>query len=108
MLDAAARSGCIELSVGMESVNKESLREVGKNCNVLEEYPYQIRQIRKKKIGLVTNIMFGFDHDTTFFTVSKERIQNVNALDRSSRAVVPRICGPAKSKEIIDFLIFVF
>jgi len=64
LLDVAARSGCAELSVGLESVNKESLREVSKNCNVLEKYPYQIRQIRKKKIKLVANIMFGFDHDT--------------------------------------------
>ncbi len=64
LLDLASRSGCTELSVGMESVNMESLREINKRCNTLNEYPHQVRKIRKKKIVLITNIMFGFDSDT--------------------------------------------
>lgn len=64
LLDLANRSGCSQLSVGMESVNRESLLEAGKRCNLVERYPDQIREIQKRKILLVANIMFGFDHDT--------------------------------------------
>jgi radical SAM superfamily enzyme YgiQ (UPF0313 family) len=64
LLDLAFRSGCAELSVGLESTNQESLLEVGKRCNRVERYPEQIREIQKKGIVLVANVMFGFDHDT--------------------------------------------
>ena len=64
LLDLAARSGCRQLSVGLESTNRESLLEAGKKCNVVERYPDQIRGIQKKRILLVANVMFGFDHDT--------------------------------------------
>ena len=64
LLDLAAKSGCIQLSVGMESVNEDSLVEVGKRSNIVERYPDQIRKIQNKGILLVANIMFGFDHDT--------------------------------------------
>ncbi len=64
LLDLAFRSGCRELSVGLESTNPESLREAGKRCNRVERYPVQIREIQKKGIVLVANVMFGFDHDT--------------------------------------------
>ena len=64
LLDLACRSGCAELSVGLESTNQESLLEAGKRCNRVERYPEQIREIQKKGIVLVANVMFGFDHDT--------------------------------------------
>lgn len=64
LLDLACRSGCTELSVGLESTNPESLAEVGKRCNRVEKYHEQIRAIQKKGIILVANVMFGFDSDT--------------------------------------------
>ena len=64
LLELAVRSGCVQLSVGLESINKDSLREAGKKCNIVEKYPMQIREIQRKKILLVANIMFGFDHDS--------------------------------------------
>jgi radical SAM superfamily enzyme YgiQ (UPF0313 family) len=64
LLDLAAESGCTQLSVGLESTNQDSLVEVGKKCNRVEKYPEQIGKIQKKKIVLVANVMFGFDHDT--------------------------------------------
>ena len=70
LLDLAAESGCIQLSVGMESINEESLAEVNKGSNLVAKYPDQIRKIQKKGILLVANIMFGFDHD------SKESLLN--------------------------------
>jgi radical SAM superfamily enzyme YgiQ (UPF0313 family) len=70
LLDLAAKSGCIQLSVGMESINRDSLAEVHKRSNVVDRYPEQIRRIQNKGILLVANIMFGFDHD------SKESLLN--------------------------------
>jgi radical SAM superfamily enzyme YgiQ (UPF0313 family) len=64
LLDLAAKSGCIQLSVGMESINEKSLAEVGKSANLVANYPDQIRKIQEKGIVLATNIMFGFDHDS--------------------------------------------
>jgi radical SAM superfamily enzyme YgiQ (UPF0313 family) len=64
LLELATKSGCVQLSVGMESINADSLLEIGKRCNLVERYPDQIRKIQSRKILLVTNMMVGFDHDS--------------------------------------------
>lgn len=64
LLELATKSGCVQLSVGMESINADSLFEIEKRCNIVERYPDQIRKIQSRRILLVTNMMVGFDHDS--------------------------------------------
>jgi len=63
-LDAAARSGCKQLFLGLESVSQSSMREVRKEFNRVEEYARLIHRVHAHGIAVQAGIVFGFDHDT--------------------------------------------
>lgn len=62
-LDLLARSGCRTLFVGFESVSAESLKEVHKHCNRVEDYVRNVRRIHERGIMVNGSFVFGFDHD---------------------------------------------
>jgi radical SAM superfamily enzyme YgiQ (UPF0313 family) len=64
LLDAAARSGCKQLFLGLESVSQSSMKEVHKGFNRVEEYAHLIKRIHAHGIAVQAGIVFGFDHDT--------------------------------------------
>ncbi|HXX82169.1 MAG TPA: radical SAM protein [Thermodesulfovibrionales bacterium] len=63
-LDAAARSGCKQLFLGLESISQPSMAEVHKGFNRVEEYAKIIEQIHAYGIAVQAGIVFGFDNDT--------------------------------------------
>ena len=63
-LEAAARSGCKQLFLGLESVSQASMAEVHKGFNWVEDYARIIRRIHAHGIAVQAGIVFGFDHDT--------------------------------------------
>ena len=63
-LAAAARSGCKQLFLGLESVRQPSMDEVGKGFNRTGDYMRIIRRIHSHGIAVQAGIVFGFDHDT--------------------------------------------
>jgi radical SAM superfamily enzyme YgiQ (UPF0313 family) len=63
-LDLAARSGCKQLFIGLESVSQASVNEVSKAFNRVDEYAQAIERIHSHGIAVQTGIIFGFDHDT--------------------------------------------
>jgi radical SAM superfamily enzyme YgiQ (UPF0313 family) len=63
MLDLMADSGCRTLFVGFESIVPESLREVHKQCNRVEDYVRNVRRIHERGIMVNGSFVFGFDHD---------------------------------------------
>jgi radical SAM superfamily enzyme YgiQ (UPF0313 family) len=63
-LDAAARSGCKQLFVGLESISQRSMEEVRKGFNRVEEYARIVDRIHAHGIAVQAGIVFGFDHDT--------------------------------------------
>lgn len=63
MLDLLARSGCRTLFVGFESVVPDSLSEVHKRCNRVEDYVRNVRRIHDRGIMVNGSFVFGFDHD---------------------------------------------
>jgi radical SAM superfamily enzyme YgiQ (UPF0313 family) len=63
-LEAAARSGCKQLFLGLESISQPSMAEVGKSFNRVEEYARTIARIHAHGIAVQAGIVFGFDHDT--------------------------------------------
>jgi radical SAM superfamily enzyme YgiQ (UPF0313 family) len=63
-LDAAARSGCKQLFLGLESISQQSVAEVNKRFNRVEEYLQIIERIHSHGIAVQAGIVFGFDHDT--------------------------------------------
>ncbi len=63
-LEWAARSGCKQLFIGLESVSQASMNEVHKGFNRVEKYARVIERIHAHGIAVQTGIVFGFDHDT--------------------------------------------
>ncbi|MGD0359646.1 MAG: radical SAM protein [Bryobacteraceae bacterium] len=63
-LEAAARSGCKQLFLGLESISPQSLAAVHKGFNRADEYSAIIERIHSHGIAVQAGIVFGFDHDT--------------------------------------------
>jgi len=63
MLDLMARSGCIHVNIGMETINHQSLQSINKRQNRIKDYERQFRALRERGIGFSVNVMFGLDGD---------------------------------------------
>ena len=63
LLDLAARSGCVGLFMGFESLSPESLAEAGKTHNSVQRYGDDVKRIRDRGISIHGAFIFGFDHD---------------------------------------------
>ena len=64
LLKIAAASGCINLSMGLESINKDSLKTIDKTwCNP-DEYQNLIKKIVNSGIDVATEMIVGIDNDT--------------------------------------------
>jgi len=64
LLDLAARSGCVSLSIGLESVNQASLESIRKGFNQASRFAEDLRAIRNKGIQVIGLLMVGLDGDT--------------------------------------------
>jgi radical SAM superfamily enzyme YgiQ (UPF0313 family) len=63
VLDLMARSGCLHVNIGMESISAESLKAINKKQNKIKEYERQFKALRHRGIGFSVNVMFGLDGD---------------------------------------------
>jgi radical SAM superfamily enzyme YgiQ (UPF0313 family) len=64
LLDLAARSGCVSLSIGLESINEASLASVNKGFNLPPRFARDLAAIRAKGIQVIALLMVGLDGDT--------------------------------------------
>jgi len=77
LLDLAARSGCMGMLIGLESVSKNSLRASGKPIN-FGRYKEMIQRILDSGICIDGSFVFGFDNeDTSIFERTLEFIVKV-------------------------------
>ena len=63
LLDLAARSGCVSLSIGLESINEGSLESVRKGFNVPKRFREDLAALRAKGIQVIALLMVGLDGD---------------------------------------------
>jgi radical SAM superfamily enzyme YgiQ (UPF0313 family) len=63
-LELAARSGCRQLFIGLESISQASMNQVHKGFNRVENYARVIERIHAYGIAVQAGIVFGFDYDT--------------------------------------------
>jgi len=63
LVKLAARSGCIGLFVGIESINSAALGEADKLFNRVQQYHDSIARLHDAGIGVESGIVFGFDQD---------------------------------------------
>lgn len=84
LLDLAARSGCIGLLIGFESISAEVLKSIGKQVNLQRNYEEAIHRIHGRGIHIQASFIFGFDEDTpesipaTVRFVKENRLTGVN------------------------------
>ena len=64
LLDAVAKSGCMMLSFGLESISKESLKHMNKAWAKPEQYSEQLKIIRSFGMEIATEMIIGGDGDT--------------------------------------------
>ena len=64
LLDLAARSGCKQLFLGLESVSQASMTEARKGFNRVQDYARFVQRVHEHGIAVQAGIVFGFDHDT--------------------------------------------
>jgi len=64
LIDLAAKSGCTSLLIGIESINKDSLKSISKGFNKVEQYEELFARLRKAGIKPFPSIIFGLDNDT--------------------------------------------
>ena len=62
-LELAARSGCKQLFVGLESISQRSMDEVHKGFNRVSDYQRAIERIHSHGIAVQAGFVIGFDHD---------------------------------------------
>ncbi len=63
VMDLLARSGCLHVNIGMESISPESLKAINKKQNKIKDYERQFKAFRDRGIGFSVNVMFGLDGD---------------------------------------------
>lgn len=69
LLELIAKSGCLAMFIGFESLSQASLNEANilktgiKGGNVMESYAADIRKIHNYGIGICGSFVFGFDSD---------------------------------------------
>jgi radical SAM superfamily enzyme YgiQ (UPF0313 family) len=65
LLKLLEKSGCVNLLIGFETLNQETLREMGKSWNnARRSYEEAIKKIRDNGITIYATFCFGYDSDT--------------------------------------------
>jgi radical SAM superfamily enzyme YgiQ (UPF0313 family) len=82
LLKLAAKSGCMSLFVGIESLEQNTLNSVNKGFNDVISYEENIKIIHKAGINIIGAFIFGFDNNSasTFDSVYDFAMKNNIAL----------------------------
>jgi radical SAM superfamily enzyme YgiQ (UPF0313 family) len=64
LLRLSKEAGCVQWNIGFESISQESLNEVNKKTNKVENYLKVISKIHNLNMNVHGFFMFGFDNDT--------------------------------------------
>jgi radical SAM superfamily enzyme YgiQ (UPF0313 family) len=59
-----ARSGCMGVLIGFESLNHQNLEAMGKRVNKVEDYHTALERLRRAGIFVYGTFIFGYPHDT--------------------------------------------
>ncbi len=66
-------SGCIGIFLGLESFDKQSLRDAGKTQNSVSRYKQAVNALHARGIAVMAGFISGFDHDTCDSVVGMAR-----------------------------------
>ena len=89
-LEAAARSGCKQLFLGLESVSQPSMEAVHKGFNRVEDYARIIDRVHGHGIAVQAGIVFGFDQDTPgIFTETLDFLEDTGVQNATFNILTP-------------------
>jgi radical SAM superfamily enzyme YgiQ (UPF0313 family) len=89
-LELAARSGCKQLFIGLESISQASMNEVRKKFNRVEEYVRVIERIHAHGIAVQAGIVFGFDNDTeSIFSETLDFLESTGVQNATFNILTP-------------------
>jgi radical SAM superfamily enzyme YgiQ (UPF0313 family) len=60
-MDLAQRSGLLHVNIGMESIDPDTLEEMNKKVNQVQQYREILTNLRKRRISYSLNFIFGWD-----------------------------------------------
>jgi len=86
LLELAAKSGCMGIFIGFESLSQKNLYAFNKEFNVPSRFDEMIKKIHGYGIGILASFMFGMDDDNegvfdeTLEFLDRNRIEALNAL----------------------------
>jgi radical SAM superfamily enzyme YgiQ (UPF0313 family) len=88
LLHLAHEAGCIEWTIGFETITQEILNSLHKKTNCIKEFNQVVTNIHKHDMAVLGNFMFGFDQDTNkVFSSTIEKINELN-LDSARFAIL--------------------
>ena len=88
LLKLAYEAGCIEWTVGFESFAQETLDDINKKTNTIDEFTQVVKNIHKYKMAVLGNFIFGFDQDTSnIFQQTRDNIKKIG-LDSARFAIL--------------------
>jgi radical SAM superfamily enzyme YgiQ (UPF0313 family) len=62
-LDLLKRSGCFGVLIGFESIDKDNLKQIGKDPNKALGYEKVLAKVRDKGLSIYATFVFGYDND---------------------------------------------
>lgn len=77
LLDLLAKSGCKNILIGFESINKDSIKDLKKGFNKVEDYIDTIKKFHSRGIEITGSFVFGLDSDTK--NIFKQTVKFVKA-----------------------------
>jgi radical SAM superfamily enzyme YgiQ (UPF0313 family) len=93
-VDLAARAGCTQVFIGMESINPKNLKAVGKTQNKVQDYKDLIAAWHNAKIATHVAYIFGFPYDTPdSIREDVGRLQNELGVEQASFFMLTPIPG---------------
>ena len=63
-MDLAERSGLLHVNMGLESIDRDTLKGMNKRFNKVEKYSLMLESLRKRGVSYSLNFIFGWDTET--------------------------------------------
>lgn len=80
LLDLARRSGCQSLLIGLESLNENNLKQMGKTWNHASSFETRLARIRRAGIMIYGTFLFGYDEDDPGLLQAHTRVRVATAV----------------------------
>jgi radical SAM superfamily enzyme YgiQ (UPF0313 family) len=102
-VEKAARAGCTNVFIGMESINPESIKDAGKAQNKVADYRNLIDAWHKVKVSTHVGYIIGFPHDSEESVASDvEKLMTEVRPHRASFFMLTPLPGSRDHKNMVE------